>query len=245
MVAITKGEFARRRGVSPGRVSQWLSEGKISGAAIIGEGRAALIDEVLACEQLGLRLDTGQRTGNGLKTNLTPQVDGRAPSPRLQVDDPAAMARLVDRATANGVRPDDPAPAVQSIAAPAAAAPIGEKPPLGDTVEQRLLQEKLEKAQRDNRQARVQEALDLGQLCSVAESRRAAVKEAQQLIIRVEGSLTEIASDLAAKFKLPARDVLHELRAAWRRTRQGATIETRERAEPMPERVAYELADSA
>ena len=45
---ISKGEFARRRNVTPARVSQWLSEGKISGAAIVGEGRGALIDEEIA-----------------------------------------------------------------------------------------------------------------------------------------------------------------------------------------------------
>ena len=212
MVAISKGEFARRRDVSPGRVSQWLSEGKITGAAIVGEGRNALIDEVLACEQLGLRLDTGQRFGNGLATNLTPQLPASVSSP----DSTAA-------------------------ASPATASPRGEQPPVIDSVERQIQAAKLEQLQRTNRQARTDEERDNGQLCSVADARRAAVKEAQQLIVRVEGSLTEIASDLAAKFKLPARDVLHELRAAWRKSRQGAAIEARERAEPMPERVGYEL----
>ena len=226
MVAITKGEFARRRGVSPGRVSQWLSERKITGAAIVGEGRSALIDEVLACEQLGLRLDTGQRFGNGLKTNLTP------------FDPPAEPAAVT-------VAEPQRAPPASSGAGAPASAPIGERPPdVPDTVERQIQQQKLEQLQRANRQARTNEEIENGRLCDVVETRRAAIKEAQQLIIRVEGSLTEIASDLAAKFKLPARDVLHELRAAWRKTRQGAAIEARERAEPMPERVGHELPET-
>lgn len=224
MVAISKGEFARRRGVSPGRVSQWLSEKKITGAAIIGEGRSALIDEALACEQLGERLDTGQRFGNGLATNLTPLEPTVTPSQASEA--PGA--------------PPQPAPSAPTSAAPASSPAVG----VEDSVERQIQAAKLEQLQRTNRQARTQEEVDTGQLCSTADARRAAIKEAQQLIIRVEGSLTEIASDLAAKFKLPARDVLHELRAAWRKTRQGAAIEARERAEPMPERVGHELSES-
>jgi hypothetical protein len=67
---ISKAEFARRRGVSPGRVSQWLSEEKITGAAIVGEGRNAQIRETVAVEQLRKRLDPMQMTGNGLSTDL-------------------------------------------------------------------------------------------------------------------------------------------------------------------------------
>jgi hypothetical protein len=64
--------------VSAGRVSQWISEGKISGAAIVGEGRGAGIDVELAREQLKLRLSTDERFGlNGLSTTLEPP----APSP--------------------------------------------------------------------------------------------------------------------------------------------------------------------
>lgn len=58
---VGKAEFARRRGVTPGRVSQWLAQGKISGAAIVGTGRNAQIDETIACAQLNERLDGKQR----------------------------------------------------------------------------------------------------------------------------------------------------------------------------------------
>lgn len=76
---ITKTEFARRRNVSQGRVTQWIAAGKISGDAIQGEGRHARIDELLACRQLSERLAPEQRRANGLATNLAPSfpVDGQ------------------------------------------------------------------------------------------------------------------------------------------------------------------------
>ncbi len=91
---LPKGEFARLIGVTPGRVSQYISEGKISGAALVGEGRAARISVEEAKRQLGLKLDVGQRFGNGAATNLEPEL-------ALEGDEePARPAR----AAANPVR---------------------------------------------------------------------------------------------------------------------------------------------
>jgi hypothetical protein len=72
---ITKSEFARRRGVSPQRVGQWIAEGKITAPALVGDGRAAKINEAVAIEQLAGRLDTNQRSGNGIATKLDPVAD--------------------------------------------------------------------------------------------------------------------------------------------------------------------------
>jgi hypothetical protein len=72
---ISKSEFARRRGVSPQRVSQWVAEGKITPPALVGEGRSAKINEAAAIEQLAGRLDTNQRQGNGIATKLAPVAD--------------------------------------------------------------------------------------------------------------------------------------------------------------------------
>jgi transcriptional regulator with XRE-family HTH domain len=66
-----KSDFAKRCGVSKGRVSQWLKAGQIDGPAIVGEGRGAKLDAALALAQLKLRLSTDERFGwNGLSTNL-------------------------------------------------------------------------------------------------------------------------------------------------------------------------------
>jgi hypothetical protein len=67
---ITKGQFAQLIGVSPGRVSQMISEGKISGTALVGEGRNAKIIPMIAKHQIKAKTDVGQSLGNGLGTKL-------------------------------------------------------------------------------------------------------------------------------------------------------------------------------
>ncbi|WP_319533406.1 hypothetical protein [uncultured Cohaesibacter sp.] len=71
---VSKSEFAKRIGVSAARISQMLSEGKISGEAVHGEGRRAKIDVEVACRQIGVRRDIGQSLGNGATTNLNPDA---------------------------------------------------------------------------------------------------------------------------------------------------------------------------
>ncbi len=68
--SVTKGEFAALIGVSPGRVSQYLTEGKISQAALVGSGRNAKIRVEQAKADLRLTLDVSQRLGNGIDTQI-------------------------------------------------------------------------------------------------------------------------------------------------------------------------------
>ena len=67
---MTKSEFARHRGVVPGRVTQWIAEGKIDCEALVGEGRAERIRVSIAERQLAQRLDIGQRL-NRPRSNAT------------------------------------------------------------------------------------------------------------------------------------------------------------------------------
>lgn len=69
-IAVSKGEFAAMIGVSPGRISQYLSEGKISASALSGSGRNAKIIVDRAKQDLRLTLDVSQRLGNGIDTRL-------------------------------------------------------------------------------------------------------------------------------------------------------------------------------
>lgn len=73
---LTKGEFAALIGVSAGRVSQYLKEGRISSSSIDGEGRAARIKVEQAKADLRISLDVGQRFGNGVSTRLEPLSGG-------------------------------------------------------------------------------------------------------------------------------------------------------------------------
>lgn len=86
--AVSKGEFAAIIGVSPGRISQYLSEGKISQAALEGSGRNAKIRVEQAKADLRLTLDVSQRLGNGIETRL----DGH-PSPSSA--QPSAVAPAI------------------------------------------------------------------------------------------------------------------------------------------------------
>ncbi|MDB5582819.1 MAG: hypothetical protein JWR80_7995 [Bradyrhizobium sp.] len=89
--AVSKGEFAQIIGVSPGRVSQYLTEGKISVAALVGVGRNAKINVERAKADLRLTLDVSQRLGNGSETNIEagisapPAHNGPSSTPEFQL----------------------------------------------------------------------------------------------------------------------------------------------------------------
>jgi hypothetical protein len=67
---LSKGDFAIEIGVSAGRVSQMIAEGKIGPEALAGEGRTARIRVDVAKQQIAARRDPGQALGNGLSTRV-------------------------------------------------------------------------------------------------------------------------------------------------------------------------------
>jgi hypothetical protein len=66
----TKSQFAALVGVTPSRVSQWISSRQIWGDALVSEGRHARIRVELAREQLRRNLDLDQRLGANGKARL-------------------------------------------------------------------------------------------------------------------------------------------------------------------------------
>lgn len=88
---VSKSAFAGLIGVSPGRVSQYIAEKKLTGEALDGEGREQRIVVAEACRQLKRKLDIGQRLGNGLGTRLDqPAVLPLPEPPDTQPKAPAA-----------------------------------------------------------------------------------------------------------------------------------------------------------
>ncbi len=85
MQVASKGDFARIAGVSPGRVSQWIAEGKIGPDALDGEGRSARIKVDVALAQVKLRRDPGQAIGNGIGTRLFADQGDAEPKPSIPV----------------------------------------------------------------------------------------------------------------------------------------------------------------
>jgi hypothetical protein len=80
LAVVRKSEFAKTARVTKANVTHWLNAGHISGDAVVGEGRTAMIDVELAMAQLQERLSINERFGlNGLDTNLEPPTPAPAP----------------------------------------------------------------------------------------------------------------------------------------------------------------------
>ena len=78
---VSKGEFAALLGVSPGRVSQYITERKIFGEALDGEGRRARIRPDVARAQLVKTLQPSQRLGaNGARPRATEPASAAKPA---------------------------------------------------------------------------------------------------------------------------------------------------------------------
>ncbi|MGU3539993.1 hypothetical protein [Methylobacterium sp. A54F] len=204
---VTKSEFAKIAGVSPGRVTQWIDEGKISGDALVGQGRSARIRAEAALRQVNLRRDVGQALGNGLGTRLT--------IPRSPV--PSVGGGEDEDLDAGGSWSSDGA---------------------SDDVDRKLKQAKLEAAERANRMAAVEEAASEGLYTETSAVRAEMGKIAGQMMRIFEGALPEIATAIAAEFKIDARDVTHHLNEQFRKVREQAAAAAAKVAEAIPETVA-------
>jgi hypothetical protein len=90
---IRKSDFAERCNVTPGRLSQWLKDGKVDKDCVIGDGQRAPIDARPAPQQLKERLAPEERFGvNGLSTNL----DWLDDEPEPSALPPAAVRGVAD-----------------------------------------------------------------------------------------------------------------------------------------------------
>jgi hypothetical protein len=91
---LSKGQFAARISVSPGRISQMISEGKIGPEAIEGTGLRAKIKVDVALQHLKQRLDPNQRFGlNGITTRLDQPAE---PKPVEKPDEPRPPPASID-----------------------------------------------------------------------------------------------------------------------------------------------------
>jgi hypothetical protein len=106
---LSKGAFARLINVSPARVSQYISEGKLKADALDGAGRDAKIRVRTACQQLKRSLDVGQMVGNGLTTRL--DVPAPADAHVLPFQSPATAPDTIEeqikRERLEGIRRDN------------------------------------------------------------------------------------------------------------------------------------------
>lgn len=208
---LSKGEFAKAMGVSPGRVSQWIAEGKIGLDAMHGTGHRARIYPDIARAQIAGRTDAGQRIGNGLGTMMAAE--------RLGPTDAQADAQ-------------------RGLPLPP---PGADRPP---TVAEQIAAAQLEKIQQQVRKGAEEERARAGLYTPTADVTRALGRLASDLMTAIEGGLPEVANALSAKFGLPNRDLLHELRGAFRVIRERAAEAHAAKAAAEPEHIADDVTET-
>lgn len=217
---VSKSQFARLSNVTPGRVSQWLTEKKIHSDAIVGEGRDAKINVERARAQLNLSLDISQRMGNGLSTRLQGPALASPPIAEPQpVTDPFPSAQVLPfaRPTAND--------------------------PSRDPIEEQIKRERLETARRTNRKMAEEEAARSGRYVLAEHAAREVGKSVTLVFSSVDGWIAEAASKISAKFGLPQRDVLHLMRSEFSTFRAKFSVTLRQQAESLPQFVEDELTE--
>jgi hypothetical protein len=198
--------------VTPGRVSQYIAEGKIFGPALSGEGRSAQIVVEVAKAQLLRRLDKAHRVANGFATRL-----GEAT--------PAAPPTIT-------AVPTPPSPPVAPAASPAV--PPFSPGGAGGGVVDEIQREKLRQMRAAGRRLEEEELRRRGELAPTAELNGALRKLAARLTAVMDGALPAMAASAAAKLQVNRRDLLHELRVEWRKARESAEAELRAAIAAMP-----------
>lgn len=218
---VSKGEFARLINVSPGRVTQYFTEGKLGPEVLAGEGRMAKIRYEQAVRQLQERLDIGQRLGNGIDTRL--EVPSAAPAQtRMQLAQPVAASPVTAR----------PAPEPPSVSTPADE---------GESLETQIKREKLRDVQYRNRKAAEEEAARAGRFIEADGARAQMALVASSMLQTFEGGLNAFAEAIAAKFRVPQRDVVFLLQEEFRRLRDNASRAAAERAAQVPKMTESEI----
>lgn len=207
----TQADFARHMGVSRAAVSQWKSRNILREDAFTQPGKKGKVVVTVAIEQVRRNRDVGQALGNGIETRTSTDA---VPPMEVPVEE---------------VQPALPvAPAALVPIEPTAAAPTQ---PKADTVEDQLKRAKLEQQLRTNRIQASEEALRQGMLVAADDAREQMTRVASMMLQIFEGALPDLGAAISAQFDIPQRDVLHLLRAEFKKVRATAAMKERARAE--------------
>ena len=103
-----------------------------------------------------------------------------------------------------------------------------------DPIDEQIKRAKLADIEFRNRRAAEEERARAGLYVDAAESKRAMTRIAGEMLKLFEGSLSDLASSIGAKFQVPQRDVLHLLRAEFRQVRARAAESMKRQANDMP-----------
>lgn len=214
---VSKSEFASRLGVTKSAVSMWLKNGKLTGEALVGEGRSAQVRVDVALRQLRERVDPVLSLHKGL---ALPQAPAAAAAP---AEEPHAAAPAA-------LRPSWPAGA-SALPLEAAAGPASD-------AAARLQLLKVEQAERDAQRDRERLAAEAGRYVDAAEARKAWTREASAFVGEIERwILGDVGELLAARLGCDRAEVKALLRQAWRERRLALASEAASRAAAEPELV--------
>ncbi|MNL37528.1 hypothetical protein D3C87_1596780 [compost metagenome] len=120
-----------------------------------------------------------------------------------------------------------------------------ERPQKRDDVAHQIQLERLEQEKRRNRRETIDEQERLGTLVPAGEVRAQMTRLAQQVDEANGAMLADFAAAIAARFELPQRDVLHELRRVRTEKKAAEAERARERAKTLPETVELIVAEGA
>lgn len=199
MAELTTTELAARLGLSKGRISQYVSEGKLAGC-YRGDGRSRRFDLAAATAALGRGLDLGQMTGNGLNTRRALREIEAAQNVGAPAD-PAPAPRQVE-----AVRPE-PRPA---------AVPLPLTPAEPDRLEMATIlakEEQARKLRRDNER-------DEGNWVLASEVRQNVARAMAQELAEFESVIRDTARAIADVYGLDFREVRKVMMDRWREHRQ-------------------------
>ncbi len=227
---MSQADFARAMGVSRAAVSQWKSKDILRDDAFTKPGKSGKIIYPVAVEQVRRNRDIGQSLGNGIATRTTVDDAAQVQPAAAPDTDPAPVQQpslpMTEATQAEQAAPEAPA---------ASSTPAAPKP---DTVEDQLKRAKLEEQLRRNRIQAADEALRQGMLVSADDAREQMTRIAGMMLQIFEGALPDFAAAMAAQFNVPQRDVLHLLRAEFKKVRKTAAMKERARADEVEKDVA-------
>lgn len=191
---VTKGQYAELKSRTPGTVSHWIAEGKISAAAMIGKGRNARIWVEQADADLARSLDPAQQAAQETPISNAPG------SPILANPLPQHAAAAGGPATAH-------IPLVDRPSAPAS----------DDEMLRRRRKADAEKAEHDAEAARRKLAVDEGRWVDAAEAAHTWTATLAGIISETETFLTNsLARELADEFHCDWKTLAARIRDGYR-----------------------------
>lgn len=175
-------------------------------------------------------------------------LDGEGRSARIIVDKATRQlnARLdvAQRVGINGIGTRLSSDAPSPEAAPSQnSLPIELLRTQSDIVADQIAREKLEQAKMQTARARRDEALAAGRYMLADEARAETAKAVGMAFRVMEGGLADMASELAARFEIPQRDIMHQLQKSFRGVRERAAQGFRNEAEALDKTVVDQVGE--